>query len=509
MKKAAANTQKRTLFTNAVWNWLGFIVSMAITFVMCPVLVHGLGDARYGVWSLIEALVAYIALLDLGIGASVVRYIAKFEEVKDQENLNRVFSTTLCIFLGTGTAAACVSAGMAALWHRPFGVSLELATEARWLILLLGVNVAIQLVVGVYSAVLYGLGQFATKVKIRISMGLVSAALIVAVLSLGGGLVALASLFTACTLVQGLITMIAVQRYLPDLRFSPSLVDRETFKIIRGYSALAFVTMMAGRIGYSSQTVIVGAFLAPQYVTFFVVAGRMTAIVRSGLLSIVSVLTPAISALEARGDQDAIRRAFIVGTRYMLWIVLPIEVGLLVYGKPFLSLWLGEQYAQQSYPTLVILSLPLCLSLPQSLGVRILYGIGRLKGLAVATVLWATFGIIFGVILVTHIGLEGVALGASVSTVIYSLLLAQILCRILDVNIFNYARLTMLKPLAAMPIAWAIWEFGMHLIPPTNWASLILTGATGTIAYAVIGGLAEFGLDAPSHFRYFFNASRK
>ena len=69
MVKGSVEHNKRTLLTNAAWNWASFATSVVITFFVCPIYLRSLGDERYGIWSLVEATVAYFALLDLGIGA--------------------------------------------------------------------------------------------------------------------------------------------------------------------------------------------------------------------------------------------------------------------------------------------------------------------------------------------------------------------------------------------------------------------------------------------------------
>ena len=75
----------------------------------------------------------------------------------------------------------------------------------------------------------------------------------------------------------------------------------ESFRLIRGYSFLAFVAMIAGRISFSTSSIIIGAFLTPEYITYFIIAARLTDYVKSALRSITTVLTPAISSLEALG----------------------------------------------------------------------------------------------------------------------------------------------------------------------------------------------------------------
>ena len=85
----------RQIVANAVANWIGFAVQLVVAFFMSPILVHGLGAPRYGVWSLVESVLAYLMLFDLGVAASVVRYVARFEANGDLIRLNRVFSHSI------------------------------------------------------------------------------------------------------------------------------------------------------------------------------------------------------------------------------------------------------------------------------------------------------------------------------------------------------------------------------------------------------------------------------
>src|SRR5262245_60353229 len=61
------------LARSVVANWVGFAAQVAAAFLVSPVLVHGLGDRRYGLWSLVESVLGYLMLFDLGVAASVVR----------------------------------------------------------------------------------------------------------------------------------------------------------------------------------------------------------------------------------------------------------------------------------------------------------------------------------------------------------------------------------------------------------------------------------------------------
>src|SRR5438105_6664528 len=142
----------RRIITNAVANWIGFAVQLVVAFFMSPILVHGLGAPRYGVWSLVESVLAYLMLFDLGVAASVVRYVARFEANGDLIRLNRVFSTSLAIFTAAGLVVIVLALALASVGSILTKLPSELVHDARCMLVLLGFNLAIGLPLNVFPS---------------------------------------------------------------------------------------------------------------------------------------------------------------------------------------------------------------------------------------------------------------------------------------------------------------------------------------------------------------------
>lgn len=68
----------RGLVRSIVSNWVTFLFSAGVNFVVSPIVVRSLGETQYGAWSLLTSMVGYLGLLDLGVRSAVTRYIAKF-----------------------------------------------------------------------------------------------------------------------------------------------------------------------------------------------------------------------------------------------------------------------------------------------------------------------------------------------------------------------------------------------------------------------------------------------
>jgi O-antigen/teichoic acid export membrane protein len=487
--------EKQRLFRNAAANWAGFVSQLAVAFFLSPIIVRGLGDRSYGIWSQIESVLAYLMLFDLGVGAAVVRYVAKFEACKDQTSLNRLFNTSFALFLTAGLAVGGLGALLAFFGLGPLGVPEDLLPEARWLLLVLAGNLALGFPMGTYAAVLDGLGCYPTKTFIRVGLRLVNCVLVVLVLRQQGGVVGVALAATATNVVEHILVALFAHVYLPALRLSPRFVDRQTLRLIQGYSWDAFVIMIANRVCFQTDALVIGAFLAPQYITFFAIGARLVEYAKNSLREVLTVLTPTISALEARGNQEGIRNLFVDCSRYALWLILPAWFGLLFLGRPFLCLWLDEDHAAHSYPTLVILSLPLALAMTQVVSTRILYGIGRLRWLAWAAVFQAIVNFALSVLLVRPWGIEGVAWGTTVPNAIYFVAVLFYVCRVLGLRVGAYTRRALLVPaLVSIPLALG-WAASVTWFPPASWAGFFVTLIVGCAPYLLAAAVAELGWD--------------
>ena len=64
------------------------VISMTVevfsAMFLTPFLIRSLGQAEYGVYSLVLSLVTYLALLDMGVGNSVVRFVSKYKVNEDE-----------------------------------------------------------------------------------------------------------------------------------------------------------------------------------------------------------------------------------------------------------------------------------------------------------------------------------------------------------------------------------------------------------------------------------------
>src|SRR4051794_26086877 len=158
----------RRLLVGAATNWLAFAATLIVGFFLPPYLVRRLGDGPYGVWAFVESVLAYFTLFDLGIAACVVRYVARFNATGDRDELNRLASTTLALFLGLGVVVFAVGSALLPVILPSLEESGMPASDVLGFALLMLGNLAVTLPLSVFPSILDGLERFALKSLIRI-----------------------------------------------------------------------------------------------------------------------------------------------------------------------------------------------------------------------------------------------------------------------------------------------------------------------------------------------------
>ena len=493
LSSAPANSANRSLVIGAAINWAAFAAGMAVSFFMAPYLIRGLGDDRYGVWRIVENVLAYFTLFDLGIAACLVRFVSKYHATDERTELNKVVSACLAVFIAATVCVLVLGSALVPVVGPGLEHKLGRPGDVPAFMLLMLANLAVTLPLSVFPTILDGLQRFAAKSAVRLAFLALRVAGIVYVMETRPGLFPLAVVYTAANLLEHAAMGVLAFRFLPGLRVSRRLIDRETIRRVKGYSVDAFLAMLAGRITVQTGAVVVGGFLTAAAAAHYAIAAQLVEMAKNLLRSATTTLTPAVSEREARGDLDGVRRVLLDGTRWVLYVVLPVHLGLLFFGRPFLERWIhrGPEYAEWCFPATAVLSMTLTVGVAQSVAARILYGMGRLRLFARLALVEAVLNLGLSLALVGPMGLEGVAVAVAGPNVLFCLFAIGYACRTLEVPVWRYLLTAWLWPTCAAVVPAASWWF----IAPVeaSWVGI----AVGIVAGLVPYGIAVAALEWP------------
>ncbi len=449
---------KRRVIRNIFSNWVAYSISIIVTFFVSPFVVHTLGNAGYGIWVLVGSLSGYLGLLDFGLRPTIVKFVSKYKALGDDRKINEVFNTVLAVYLLIAVVVVLASLVLSYFANNIFNSPPEYHSEMKIIIVLIGVNVALGFPFGVFNAIINALQRFDINNVINITVFLIRSLFVVVFLKLGGGLIALGII----VIFAGLLEFLAKARWcfkiFPALKFQPGLANRETLKMISGFSVYTFIIGISFQISFLSDSIVIGSFMSASAITFFAIGGNLISYLKQLASHVSTVLTPVASTFDAHQDYERLRQLLLLGTRYILLIILPVGFTFLVMGETFINLWMGEEYGPASSTVLVILTWAYFGFLAQLVPGSIFLGLGKIKSLAYLNLACALLNIIISIILVKPYGVYGVAFGTAIPLTLYgTFIIPPYICRTLNVRFGTYLKQSYLPPLlAALPFLIAI-----------------------------------------------------
>ncbi len=99
-------SHKRKVLQGSASNLVRVLLSMLVSLVLPPFLVHRMAPAEYSAWVLILQLSAYVYLLDFGLQTAIGKFVAEYDASGDHEASHHLVSTSFTI-LAIAAAIAC------------------------------------------------------------------------------------------------------------------------------------------------------------------------------------------------------------------------------------------------------------------------------------------------------------------------------------------------------------------------------------------------------------------
>jgi len=485
----------KLLVKNVAGRYAALIVDTVIGLVLLPFNVSHLGAAAYGVWLLASSVTIHFSVLDLGFGGAFVRFVARYRARRDAPALNEIASTLFFVYSGAGVVAYMVAAVVAFNLGALFRITPEQAEVGRWLLLIIGVQVALNFPFSIFGGVVNGFQRYNVNSGVSIVSSIAVAAVNVAILSGGYGLVPLVLATTAVRIATYFVYWQNARHTYPALRISPSLFRRDRLRELMGFSVYSLLIDVGYRLNYQVDQLVIGSFLGVTPIAVWAPASRIVTAMQQLTNQLNSVLFPVVVDSDAIARGDRLRRIFLHGTRLSLAMVLPIGVTLVALAGPLIHAWVGRVSEMQgSVPVLQILSIAIMIRVGAGTATTLLKGGGVHRFMATTSILTGIANVVVSVALVGPLGLNGVALGTLIPVACSTFFFVYpAACRRVEIPITTFVRQ------AIWPALWPALVLGAtyYVMAPGNLpvrlSMIAVESMLGGLLYLALFGVMAIG----------------
>lgn len=346
------------LLRNSLWNLSGSAIPMVVALATVPLLIGALGVEGFGIVTLVGSVIGYFGVLDINLSAGSIKYLAEHHAANDRERFSETFWFGIMFYGCLGLlGAGILFFASDFLIARFFDVSPALrdATVTAFQIGALGF--ALTQAQNYLLVVPQALQRYDRSAQSEAFFGvLVNIASVVAALA-GAGVVGVILARVAVAAVNVLYLIWLIRSF--QMSLSPRWPRPDVRAALTSFSAYAYLSKIASTLHQHADKLIVGAIAGPVALTFYTVPVTLAGRILGLTYRLSSVIYPRASALAGAGRISELRPVYFGVLRYVTYINLAALGIIVLAGDEFLRRWVGEEFVQQGYVVLILMTIAL------------------------------------------------------------------------------------------------------------------------------------------------------
>lgn len=421
-------------------SYVNTALSYLVMLLLTPLIIKIIGKSEFGLYTLVNSIIGYLALLSLGFGSAYVRFYFRVKRESEGRNIEKLNGT---YFLTYAVMTFMVVAGgiiLIIFSKQVFGPKLtpEEHDTAKILLAILTFNLAGTFIFSIFWSYLRAIQHFVIIEFALLIKTLLSPIFTISLLLLGFGSIGfVASTAVVTLLIEIFITIYAFKK--GEIKFNFSTYDKSLFKEILLYSIFIFGFEFLNQVNNGVDNIVLGWTAGTEIVSIYAIGITITGIMLSLPNGINNVITPEINRISS-SEEEKLKTISDMQVRFgrMIFMIIAfILSGFILFGNPFLNLWVGAGF-EDAYWIVIIMGVSKIFG--YSLTVSSIYIKAenihktRLISFAIAILL----NIAITIPLAIYIGPIGAAIGTGVTYFMYTIFMHFYYVHIIKIQLYRF-----------------------------------------------------------------------
>jgi O-antigen/teichoic acid export membrane protein len=340
-------SRRHSLLRNTGWNAVGMAIPIIAALVAIPPLIRGLGVEKFGIFAVAWVVMGYFALFDLGMGRATTKFAAEHLAAGDDRRLEDVVWTSLHLHALLGIAGGALFALITPwLTGQALNIPPQYQPESKVAFLLLAASIPFIVLAACLRGLLEAADRFDRANQVRIGGSLLNYLAPLALLPFTNDLAALAAIMAAGRVLVLAALLVFALEALPQLRHLRGLAA-DAVRPLFAFGGWVTISSLTAPIIMVADRLFIAGFFTMVAVTYYVTPYEIVTKLWLFSASLMGALFPVISKA-ASSDPRAVWPIIARSSRYLVAATVPAVACVLVLGREFLHVWVGESFALQS-----------------------------------------------------------------------------------------------------------------------------------------------------------------
>lgn len=349
-----------------------------VNLVYVPMLLRGIGQSEYGLYQMIGSIISYLTVINTTLAAGATRYYTKYYVLGDEEGMANTLGILRRIYRWASAIVVVATSVCIIIFRIVYAQSFTAweLEECGLLLAVLAINLIVTMSNTISISVITAHEEFVfLKGTMLLTVVLQPLVVLLAIrffpYALSVCLVQLA-LNGICCAVQH-----AYARRSLGMDSKLRHFDRQLQSGILHLSGAVALAAVADQIFWKTDQLILGYVYGTSTVAVYAVGSQIVGVYMPLGTAASAIFLPQISELWHKNhDIDAISALFTKVSRIVMYPLLAVLTGFIVFGQDFIELWAGKGYGV-AYWVAVIELTPFTVDVMQNVGLTILQVMNR------------------------------------------------------------------------------------------------------------------------------------
>lgn len=470
--------------SGAIISYAGIIISTVASLLYTPWMKNQIGDANYGLYTLVGSLVA-IFMMDFGLSTSVTRFISKYRAENNEMQINNVMGYVFKLYIAIDVIISIVLIIVYLLIDNIYvGLSISERDTLKKIFLIFATYSVLAFPFTPLSGVLNAYEKFVWLKICELFQKLFAIFLTVVALLTDHGVVALVLMNAVSGIATILIKLWIIGKgkmIRPNFWIRDKVLLRELF----GFSIWVTVLALAQRLIFNIAPSILGVTSTSIEIARFAPASQLEGYFFTFAYAINGLFMPMVARLDYNMDNRGIENIMIKVGKYQICVLGLLFAGICTIGTEFIELWMGSEYRISGICTVLLIA-PSIFLYPQQIANTLLSIRNKIKYQAMSALIIGAINVGLSFVLTPQLGALGSSISICVAFLVNLVLLNIVYHKVLHLNLKQFYKVVYIRYVPTILLAIIITQFILRYITYSGWLWLLVKIVVCTTVYLML-----------------------
>lgn len=376
INKNSGSIRLKTLTFNTFYNLLGYGIPLLLALAVIPVLLNKLGTDKFGVLNLAWIVIGYFGFFDLGIGRALTKIVSEKIGLNQNQEIPTFFWTSIFLMiLFSSIVSLLLFLFSDKLIFSFFKIPVYIQTETIKAFYILILAIPIVTTTAAFRGMLEAYQRFDIINVIRILLGISSFLVPLIVVLFANDLFWIVFFLVIIRILIWMLYLISALKLNPDLVLSFK-VDLGLIGTIFKLSSWMTLSNITVPIIVYIDRILIASLVSAAAVAYYSTPYEMITKILIVPSALTAVLFPTFAANYLKNPSSVINLSE-KSMKYIGLLLFPVIAIVIIYSKELLIIWLGNEFAMNSYLILQFIAAGILFNSIAYIPFSFIEGIGR------------------------------------------------------------------------------------------------------------------------------------